>query len=163
MMRELSTWSPFQSLSSFRRDMDELFNRFFGDWERAGTPWAPMSQGYAPRVESYVDGNTLLIKADLPGIEPQDVELTVEGNQLTLKGERKAHHERQDSHYLQQEVHYGSFVRTFPLPQGVKAEEVHATYRNGVLEVAIPLPAEMVGKKVPVQIEGGEERKRIAA
>jgi HSP20 family protein len=162
-MRELTTWTPFHSLSSFRRDMDELFTRFFGDWERAGTPWASMSQGYAPRIESYVDGNTLRIKADLPGVDPQDVELTVEGTQLTLRGERKAHQERQDSPYLQQEVQYGTFARVFMLPQGVKAEDVHATYRNGVLEVSVPLPASLVSKKVPVQIEGGEEHKRIAA
>ncbi len=114
--RELTTWQhPFGLLSSFRRDVDELFNRFFGDGERAGTQWAPL--GYSPQVESYTEGNTLHIKADLPGIDPNAVEITVEGNQLTLKGERKMEHEAKEGAY--REVRYGSFVRTFPLPAGV--------------------------------------------
>jgi HSP20 family protein len=119
--RELITWqNPFSLLDPFRRDMDELFHRVFGDWERAGTPWAPM--GYVPQVESYTEGNTLHLKADLPGIDPQAVEITVEGTQLTLKGERKAEQEAKDGAY--REVRYGSFVRTFPLPEGVKADEI---------------------------------------
>ena len=158
--RELTPWQhPFGLLSSFRRDMDELFSRFFGDWERGGTAWAPM--GYVPQVESYTEGNTLHIKADLPGIEPNAVEITVEGNQLTLKGERKVEHEAQEGAY--REVRYGSFVRTFPLPAGVKAEAVQAHYRNGVLDIAIPLPASLQSKKVPVEIAGGEARKQIAS
>ena len=163
MKSELATWSPFRDLHSFRRDMDELLTRVFGDWERAGTPWFPMSEGYSPRVESYRDGNTFLIKADLPGVDPKEVEITVENNQLILKGERKTQQEQKESGYLSREVHYGSFVRTFPLPEGVNAEEVQARYHNGVLEVSIPLPASMATRKVPVQIEGGEERKQIAA
>jgi HSP20 family protein len=166
MMRELTTWSPFQSLSSFRRDMDELFSRFFGDWERGGAAWAPLSAGYSPQIESYVDGNTLLIRADLPGVEPKDVEITVEGNQLTLKGERKVSQEQKEhqegAHCLHSEVRYGSFVRTFALPEGVKADAVQARYHNGVLEVSIPLPAAMATKKVPIQIQG-EGRKQLAA
>jgi HSP20 family protein len=142
--------------------MDDLFNRFFGDWERAGTPWAPMSAGYYPRIESYVDGNTLHIKADLPGVEPKDVEIAVEGNLLTLKGERKAQQEMKEDNYLRQEVQYGSFVRTVTLPEGVKADDVHATYHNGVLDVTIPLPDSLVAKKVPIQIES-EAPKQIAA
>jgi HSP20 family protein len=163
MMGEMTPWrNPFSSLTSFRRDMDELFNRFFGDWERAGTPWAPMNGGYAPRIESYVDGNTLHVKADLPGIDPKEVEIAVEGNLLTLKGERKAQQEVKEDNYLRQEVQYGSFVRTLTLPEGVKADDVHATYHNGVLDVTIPLPDSLVAKKVPIQIEG-EAPKQIAA
>ncbi|HXG21225.1 MAG TPA: Hsp20/alpha crystallin family protein [Methylomirabilota bacterium] len=163
MLGELTTWrSPFNLLSSFRRDMDELFNRFFGDWERAGTPWAPMSAGYFPRIESYVDGNTLHIKADLPGVDPQEVEIAVEGNQLTIKGERKAQHEVKEDNYLRQEVQYGGFARTFMLPEGVKAEHIQAAYHNGVLDVTVPLPESMVAKKIPIRIEG-EAPKQIAA
>jgi HSP20 family protein len=161
--RELTTWqNPFGLLSSFRRDMDELFTRFFGDWERAGTPWAPMSASYVPQIESCVKDNTLLLKADLPGIDPKEVELTVEGNQLTIKGERKAEREGQDGNYFHREVRYGSFVRTFTIPEGVKAEDVHAVYRNGVLELSIPLPASMVAKRIPIEF-GGEGRKQLAA
>src|SRR5262249_17429422 len=160
MKRELMLASPWRSLSAFRHDMDELMNRFFGDWEREGTPW--FSFGEYPRMESYVEGNTLVVKADLPGIEPHEVEITVEGNWLTIKGERKASQEQNREDYVHREVRYGTFARTIALPEGVKTEEVQASYRNGVLEVSIPLPAAMVPKKVPVEVQG-EERKQLAA
>jgi HSP20 family protein len=163
MKGQLAPWrNPLSLVDSFRRDMDDIFNRFFGDWERARTPWVPVSLGYSPRVESYVEGNTLHVKADLPGVDPKEVEITVEGNLLTLKGERKTQQETTDGNYLRQEVEYGNFVRTLPLPEGVKTEDVHATYHNGVLDVTIPLPASMVTKKVPIQIEG-EAPKQIAS
>jgi HSP20 family protein len=162
LSRELISWqSPFTRLSSVRREMDDFFTQVFGNWERAGTQWAPwMSGGYVPQMESYVRDNTLYLKADLPGIEPKEVELTVEGHQLTLKGERKAEHEAKEGEYTHREVRYGSFVRTFTLPEGVKAEDVQATYRNGVLEVSIPLPAERPPKKVLIASgEQAEEHK----
>jgi hypothetical protein len=96
----------------------------------------------------------LYIKADLPGIDPRDVEITVEGTQLTLKGERKAEHEGHESNYFHREVRYGGFVRTFTIPEGVKAEDVQATYRNGVLELSVPLPGAMLPKKVNIAVEG---------
>ena len=115
-------------------------------------------------MESYLRDNTLCIKADLPGIDPKEVEITVEGNQLTLKGERKAEHERQEGNYFHREVRYGSFARTFTIPDGVKAEDVHATYHNGVLELSIPLPASMLPKKVHIEVKSqAEGRKQIAA
>jgi HSP20 family protein len=156
----LSGPSPLARLSSLPREMDDFFTQAFGDWERAGTLWASLR--YYPQVESYTEGNTLHLKADLPGIDPKAVEITVEGTQLTLKGERKAEHAAQDGTY--REVRYGSFARTFTLPTGVKAEDVQASYRNGVLELAIPLPAERLPKKVPIAVESpAEGREQIGA
>jgi HSP20 family protein len=94
------------------------------------------------------------VKADLPGIDPQDVEVEVEGTRLTLRGQRKAEHEGSENGYLHREVQYGSFIRSFTIPEGVKAEDIHAKYHNGVLELSIPLPAEMLPKKVNIAIEG---------
>jgi HSP20 family protein len=161
--RALMSWqSPFSQLSTFRREMDDLFTRVFGDWERAGTPWAPLSTSYTPQIESCVRENTLYIKADLPGIDPNDVEVTVEGTQLTLTGERKAEHEGHESNYFHREVRYGGFVRTFTIPEGVKAEDVQASYRHGVLELSVPLPEAMLPKKVNIAVEGpATEQKQI--
>jgi HSP20 family protein len=94
------------------------------------------------------------VKADLPGIDPKDVEVMVEGNQLTLRGQRKAEHEGSEDGYLHREVQYGSFIRSFTIPEGVQAEDIQAKYHNGVLELAVPLPAEMLPKKVNIVIEG---------
>jgi HSP20 family protein len=162
MMRGVTPWRPFESLSMLRRDMDDLFDRFFGDWEREFTPWFRSTGEYSPPIESYVEGNTFIIKADLPGLDPKDVEVSVEGNQLTIKGERKATQEHKDSDYFHREVRYGSFRRTLALPEGVKADEVKASYHDGVLEVSMPAPSTMATRKVPIEI-AGEERKQLAA
>jgi HSP20 family protein len=137
-----------------QREMNQLFSRFFGEGEQVGHQWLSPSERFVPRIESAVREHTLYVKADLPGIDPKDVELTVEGNQLTLRGERKAEHEGNDGGYVHREVQYGSFVRSFTIPEGVKAEDIHAKYRNGVLELSIPLPASMLPKKVNIALEG---------
>jgi len=162
--RALTPWqTPFSPLSPLRREMDELFSRFFSDGEQ-GSAWMAPSLGYVPQTESWVQDHTLHIKADLPGIDPQDVEVTVEGTRLTLKGERKAEHGGQEGDYVHREVRYGSFVRTFTIPEGVKAEDVQASYRNGVLELTLSLPAEILPKKIAIAV-GSEAhgRKQIDA
>ena len=139
-----------------------MFSHFLGDWEQGRIPRHATPAVYVPQIASYVDGNSLCIRADLPGVDPQEVELLVEDNQLTLKGERKAEQEQQNGNRLAQEVQYGAFARTFTLPEGVTAEGLHARYHNGVLEVTVPLPAAKLAKKVPVQIKG-EEPQAIAS
>ncbi len=152
---ELTPWqTPFSQLQAMQRDMHALFSRFFGDGEQQGDSWWSSHEGYTPHIESHVKDNALQIKADLPGMEPKDVEITVEGDRLTLRGERKAEHENKDGQYFHREVRYGSFERIFTIPEGVKAEEVQAHYRNGVLELIVPLPAAMQPKKVQIAVEG---------
>ncbi|HXG24105.1 MAG TPA: Hsp20/alpha crystallin family protein, partial [Chthonomonadales bacterium] len=124
---------------------------------------APMWIGCSPVMESYVDGKTLHLKADLPGVDPKDVELVVEGRQLTLKGERKAEQKAENGNYFHREVRYGRFARTFLLPEGVKAEDIQATYRNGVLEIAVPLPESLIAKQIPVQTVSEEAPRQLAA
>ena len=153
--RELTPWqTPLRAITEMQREMNQLFSRFFGDGEQVGNQWLSPSASFVPRVESAVRENTLYVKADLPGIDPQDVEVTVEGNRLTLRGQRKAEHEGSENGYLHREVQYGSFVRSFTIPQGVKAEDIQAKYHHGVLELAIPLPAELLPKKVNIAVEG---------
>jgi HSP20 family protein len=162
MMQRLSTWPmTFRSLNT-SRNIDELFSSFLGDWEHDKMPRHAVLTEYVPQIASYVDGNSICIRADLPGVDPKEVELTVKDNQITLKGERKAELAQQNGNRLRQEVQYGAFARTFALPEGVTAEELQAHYHNGVLEITVPLPAAKLPKKVPVQIQG-EERQAIAS
>src|SRR3954447_20553436 len=144
---ELTPWrAPVSHLHAMQRDMNALFSRFFGEGEQRGDSWRSYTEGYTPQIESWMQDTTLHIKADLPGMEPKDVEITVEGNRLTLRGERKAEHENKEGQYFHREVRYGSFERSFTIPEGVKAEEVQANYRNGVLELSVPLPAALLPK-----------------
>jgi HSP20 family protein len=153
--RELTPWqTPLRAITEMQREMNHMFSRFFGEGEQGEQQWLSQSTSFVPRIESTVREHTLYVKADLPGIDPKDVELTVEGNQLILRGERKAEHEGTNGGYVHREVQYGSFVRSFPIPEGVKAEDIQAKYHNGVLELSIPLPASMQPKKVNIAIEG---------
>ena len=162
MMNRLSTWPiPFRILNT-SRELDEMFSLFLGDWERGRMPRHSVPAQYIPQIASYVHGNSICIRADLPGVDPKEVEITVKDNQLTLKGERKAEQEQQNGNCLSQEVQYGVFARTFALPEGVTTEELQARYLNGVLEITVPLPAAKLPKKIPVQIKG-EEAQAIAS
>jgi HSP20 family protein len=153
--RELTSWqTPLRAINEMQREMNQVFSRFFGEGEQVGNQWQSPGASYVPRIESAVRENTLYVKADLPGIDPKDVEVMVEGTQLTLRGERKAEHEGKEGGYGHREVQYGSFVRSFTIPEGVKAEDIHAKYHNGVLELTIPLPASVLPKKVNIAIEG---------
>jgi HSP20 family protein len=142
--------------------MDDLFARFFGDWERETAPWWRISEGFAPPLECAVEDNQCVVKADLPGIDPKDLEISVLGNQLTIKGERKARQEQKERDYWQREVRYGAFERTITLPEGVKADEVKASYRDGVLEITMPCPPTMRAKKIPIEAKGEQPQQQAA-
>jgi HSP20 family protein len=149
---------PLRRPETFHGNINELFGPLFHDWEWIGLPERAAPTGDVPPITSYRDGNTVRINADLPGVEPSEVEIMVKDNQLTITGERKAAPEQHNGNRFQQEVRYGPFARTFTLPEGVTAEELRARFHNGVLEVTVPLPAAKLSKKVPVQIAGEEPR-----
>ena len=153
--RELTPWqTPLRAINEMQREMNQLFSRFFGEGEQVGNRWESSSESYVPRIESWVRDDKLCVKADLPGIDPKDVEVTVEGNRLTLRGERKAEHEASKEGYSHREVQYGTFIRSFTIPEGVKAEDIQAKYHNGVLELSVPLPASAQPQKVNIAVEG---------
>jgi HSP20 family protein len=142
-------------LDTLRQHMDDLFERmsgrFFGPGERERSVWG--TEGLAPAIESHVDKDTLVIKADLPGIDPKEVSISVTGNQLTIAGERKQEEKKEEKDYFYREVAYGKFTRTLTLPEGVDADKVKATYKNGVLEITMPAPQQVTGKKIQIEAQ----------
>ncbi len=148
-MRALAPWRPFSELSSLRNEMDNLFTRFFEDEEAWFPRWA--ERHGLPALETFMRDGNIVVRADLPGINPKEVELAVEGNRLTIKGERKETHEEKGD-YGYREVRYGRFERTIALPAGVDADSVKATYHDGVLEVTMKAPKGMTAKKVPITV-----------
>ncbi len=149
-MRALAPWRPFRELTTLHRDIDDLFHSFFGTEEE----WFPTTGAFPamPSVESYVRNGELIVRADLPGIDPKEVELAVEGHRFMLRGERKAKEERKEKDYVYREVSYGRFERAVELPEGVDTDSIKATYHDGVLEVTMKAPKELVAKKVPITV-----------
>jgi HSP20 family protein len=151
MANEPQAWSPFRELDRFRRDFDDLFDRFLGG--------RSSRQGRVPALESYVDNGVLTVRADLPGIDPKDVEITVTGDQLTIRGKREQRNESRGRDFLHREVSYGSFERMVKLPGGVNPDDVKASFHNGVLELTVPLPEQSLSRKVPIEGSTGAENK----
>lgn len=136
------------------REAADFFNRFdqmFEEWLRA-TPFRRWTEpGDLVRVEEYREDGTLVVRADLPGIDPdKDVEVTVSDGILRIDAERRGEEKREGKGYLRQEVHYGSVSRSLPLPEGVSEADITATYKAGVLEVRVPEPAPEEAKKITI-------------
>jgi HSP20 family protein len=148
MVGELMRWNPSEELSSWHRDIDDLFGRFFGRPESPPGNWVP-------RVETYRKENEYVVRVDLPGVDPKDVTVQAEGNVLSITGERRA--EETGREY--RETFYGKFERTLALPQDVEPDKITARYEHGVLEIRVPLPAQLAERKIPIQIEQTDNKK----
>lgn len=124
------------------------------EWLESNSPFNVRGLGLAPyvRVEDYVEDDSFVLRAELPGIDPdKDVELHIEHDMLTISGSRREEIKEKNH----RELHYGSFRRTVPLPPGTKAEDVSASYTDGLLEVRVPLGApEPPSIKIPVTRAG---------
>jgi len=144
-----------RDLDTLREHLDDLFERlsgrFFGPGERDRSVWG--TEALVPALESHVDKDTLIIKADLPGIDPKEVSISVTGNQLTIAGERKREEKKEEKDYFYREVAYGKFSRSMTLPEGVDADQVKASYKNGVLEITMPAPKQVTGKKIQIEAQ----------
>lgn len=146
MALELTPWRRSSALRPLWREMDDLWNRFWGEM-----PATEPSLGWAPSVDiSETDGN-VLVKAELPGLDAKDIDVDVTGNVLTLKGEKKTEEEKKEERYYYRERHYGAFQRSFQLPAGVQSDKVDAEFKNGVLTINIPKSEESKQKKIEVK------------
>jgi|SRR5579875_2702250 len=143
-MAGLIPWRPFRELDRLMRNWEAAFPRLSEEIEE---------ENFVPPVESYVKNGNLIVRADVPGLDPKDIEVNVLHDVLTIKGERKSDKEVKEKDYVRREVSYGSFERRMSLPTGVAADQVKATFKNGVVEVTVPLPKEIQGKKIPLEVE----------
>lgn len=150
-MGALSRWSPFRELERMERRLESPFPRIFEAFEDN------YEEAFTPAIESYVKDGNLVVRADVPGLEPKDLDVSILGNVLCVKGKRESEHEVKKEDYLRREVSYGSFERRMSLPEGAATDRVKATFRNGVVEISVPLAKETVAKKVT--IEAAPEKK----
>ena len=142
-----------------RGEVGEFFGRFdhmFDEWARmpplramAFPHWHDMDD--LLRVDEFRENGTLVIRADLPGIDPDpDVELTVSDGMLDIRAERREEDKREDKGYLRRELRYGSLSRALPLPEGITESDITATYEAGILEIRVPEPRQEPARKIPV-------------
>ncbi|MGH2349735.1 MAG: Hsp20/alpha crystallin family protein [bacterium] len=143
-------WDPFDDLASLRESMDKLFEDFF---TRRPGPRAATLAVWQPAVEVFDTDHDVVVRAELPGIDPKDVEITVTEGVLTIKGQAKQLHEEKGQNYFRRELRYGAFSRSLALPGGVQGDQAKATYRNGILEVRVPKSEKAKPKSVKVDVE----------
>jgi HSP20 family protein len=105
-------------------------------------------------VEGWEEGGQWVIRVALPGVDPKGVEVALEQNQLTIKGQRKQAEETKHDGYFARELTYGSFERSFTMPEGVDPAKINARYTNGILEVRVPKPVAEAPRKVSIEVEG---------
>src|SRR6266481_4809762 len=147
-MRTMNRWEqPFRGATTLQEQMNRVFGDVVG---RAGeesnlTPWAPA-------VDIYETEHELVVKADLPDVDPQDLDIRVENNVLTIRGERKFENKVNEENYLRVERAYGSLARSFTLASTVNSDAIKADYQNGVLTLSIPKREEAKPKQIKVNV-----------
>lgn len=160
----LTRWDPFTTLSRLDEDFDQLVRRAWGAPAGGGERRSRATAGYVPAIEMRADGADVVITLELPGIDvAKDVDIEVASGRLTISGERRERNEQQseDGRVLVRELRYGSFRREFALPEGVTAEQVDASYDQGMLEVRVRNVTKPVVPPQKVSIKGASERQTI--
>jgi HSP20 family protein len=157
----ITRYDPFRDLRSLQEEVNRLFStnltRGFGEEGIGRGAWNPS-------VDIYENKDQIVLEAELPGMNREDFDLTVENNVITLRGERQFEKKDETDNYHRVERSYGSFTRSFTLPQTVSADGATAEYRNGVLRVTLPKREETKARRIEVAgAEGGGARKTIEA
>jgi len=156
MRNTLATFEPYRAATTLQEQINRLFNDSFGRSEEGSlTTWAPP-------VDIHETEHELVVKADLPDIDPQTLDIRVENNILTIRGERKFEKKAQDKNYLRIERAYGAFSRSFALSNTVNADAIKAEYHNGVLTLTIPKREEAKPKQIKVNVDTQSQRQAPA-
>lgn len=151
LVKETFPTEPFGVMRRLSDEMDRMFQGV--SMPRAFTAWK--DGPWAPRVESFARNGTFVVRAELPGLTEKDVTVELAGNLLTIKGERKQEKEDKQAEYYTSECTYGSFLRTLELPDTVKVDAITATFKDGVLEIAMPQPVAKLPEARKVEVKGG--------
>jgi HSP20 family protein len=144
-MTTMIRWSP---RLHFHHHVNDLFPGFF---DRAMDEPVERAASWVPAAEGRIEDGTFVIQLALPGMDPKEVEVSLMDNVLTVKGERKADHDTTGKDYFVREVAYGTFQRSFTLPEGVDGAQVEAKYANGMLEVRVPSPQVATARTIEVK------------
>jgi len=149
MVWEISTWKPFE-FDRLRKEMDRLWDSFFeGRTLRRGSE----EREWLPSLDVSETKNDIVVKAELPGMDVKDIDISLSEGVLTLKGEKNQEREEKEENYHLIERSYGSFTRSVRLPKEVQSEKISASYKNGVLKVTLPKSEEVKKKEIRIKVE----------
>jgi HSP20 family protein len=153
--REVTPWRPFSGLSRMERDMERMFGSFFGrrllDFR---LPERIREIGVRePAIEVYEEKNDIVVKAEVPGMKKEEIEVNITENLLTIKGEKKKEEEIKKKDYYYSERSYGSFERSIEIPHAVHSDKARASFKDGVLEIRLPKTEEAKRKEVKLKVE----------
>src|SRR6202171_5946182 len=155
-MTVLTRWEPFREYSTMQNRINHMNRLFRESYSPAAPEEALTTTNFAPPADIYEDEHNITLKIDVPGIDEKDIDVRIENNTLTVHGERKFEKEEKEENYRRVERRYGSFTRTFTLPNTVDTESVSANYEKGVLKIKLAKKAEAKPKQIKVNV-GGEK------
>ncbi|HXX65309.1 MAG TPA: Hsp20/alpha crystallin family protein [Bacteroidota bacterium] len=154
----LIRWNPVRDGVTFpsdmfqmQREIDRMFDRFLGG--SLAEDGSVFTSNWTPAVDITEHENEYIVKMELPGVSKDDVKITLENSVLTVKGEKKQEKESKSSNFHRVERTYGSFQRTFTVPSGVKADSIDASYKDGILNIALPKAEEAKPKQIDVKVK----------
>jgi HSP20 family protein len=151
-LRDVIAWHPAaelnQGFSKLQREIDRMFDRF-----RSGSSEDESTQTWAPSVDIIEGENDYNIHVELPGVEKKDVKITVQDDVLIIKGEKKMESEKKGENYQRIERCYGTFQRSFTLPNSIASDKIDATYNNGILTISLPKMEEVKPKEIDVKVK----------
>jgi len=155
MAWELTTWKPFRELEHFRdfermrRDMDRLWGSFF----QRGVRRTDEDAEWLPSLDVAETKDEIVVKAEVPGMDPKNIDISLSDGLLTIKGEKKQEREEKEEDYHLVERSYGTFTRSIRLPKEVRRDKISASYKNGVLKVTLPKSEEAKQKEIKIKVE----------
>ena len=147
-MTVLTRWDPFREFTTLQDRMNRLFHDSFSE----GRDESLTTSTFAPAVDVYEDEHNVTLKFEVPGIEEKDIDVRIENNTLTVHGERKFEKEEKEENYRRIERQYGSFTRSFTLPNTVDPNQIQANYDKGVLKIKLAKKAEAKPKQIKVNV-----------
>jgi HSP20 family protein len=145
---DIMEWKPFKEVTKLRSEMDRLWDDYFGSGRRAFK-----SESWVPSVDVSETGDKIVVKAEIPGMDSKDIDISLSGDILTIKGEKKSEREEKEENYHLVERSYGMFARSLRLPAGVDADKIEASYKNGVLTVTCLKKEEAKPKAIEIKAE----------
>jgi len=141
---------PFRrELNELRKEMDSMFGRFFGEWPSV----EPASGAWAPFLDLSETDENLIVRAEVPGISPRDIQISLVGNTLNIRGEKKQEKEQKEENYYRMERSHGSFSRAVSIPCEVEEDKVDARYKDGVLTITMPKTEKARAKEIKIDVK----------